>query len=755
VTILKWEPGAGDFFGQMQYDNCTLSVNVFGHLANGGEGAQLAQWNVPIDGGPVEVFNRSNCLSGPLETDGQGNPLPIKMSFSGTYDPNNLFTIRQFTNFILGSNAGYYQTWGRSCNAPSEAYDMTPATNEIGYPCLLGDIPQTTVHVEYTETGDSGGCYNIFGDVYLHDVSDDSLLPTNNANGGAPQTQYRNTVNGISQNDTKMWNPNFWFNLPICFNSHDNVAGDLITTNLEVESGRQFDVYANRLGFSGNNCVFLNIVFTNISNSFQMDITAYIDWMKSTAMGPGTFLTEIYDSSVIQGIAAEMANPPSVGGVTPLARTLRPPDDLMAMDGYQQGSEVWGVNPSGNVTEISYSQLGFTVDGEVYGLVTDSTSGGGGTVGGSGGGTAVTIVPKVPTTDAEFTAWRADRKNDPYRLFLAELDHSGGIVRLGSDPWLSDTHDPYDDAIEDTPLLQYSAENVVTVGDIKAVNLDAETVDWLSFDWYGYRSRWYFGDIRWTKSDFRTIATATIRRCRYISASTYQFDLVSDSEKYNHPFLTEKTSFTGDASTVLTNIFAAANSIAGQEVGFFEVIGNVPLDVELEVSEDENTSLDDVIKKLCVSLNARRRISQGGALQIVSREQVTNPQFEFYEDVIDEGSLRVVNTRNPAATVAIKYASGIETEIVPTGASINGLGTQATIDTYLKNRIDAFNLGNIEAGRHRQAVRVWEADVLGNLEQNNVADQGSVEHPALTGFGEITRVQRTPLDDITRIEVEI
>jgi hypothetical protein len=197
-------------------------------VANGGEGATLAKWDLPIDGGPAIVQNRMNCFNADATTDAQGNADACRFCFSGSYDPNNTFTIRQYTQVVLGSNAGYEQTWGRSCGALSlinnvfrggaggqganQAYDLTPANAAVGFPSLVSAMPNTDMVIDWYECGDTGGCYNIFTDIYLHEVNDRSLLPTNATNGGSPQTQYQGTINGISQNDTKLWNFNFWHN---------------------------------------------------------------------------------------------------------------------------------------------------------------------------------------------------------------------------------------------------------------------------------------------------------------------------------------------------------------------------------------------------------------------------------------------------------------------------------------------------------------------------------------------------------------
>ena len=101
------------------------------------------------------------------------------------------------------------------------------------------------------------------------------------------------------------------------------------------------------------------------------------------------------------------------------------------------------------------------------------------------------------------------------------------------------------------------------------------------------------------------------------------------------------------------------------------------------------------------------------------------------------------------------YNNGDDSVDIPTLANVNGLLNVATVTTYLSRQSDAVALGEVEAVRHRQALGTWEMDVLNNLEQNSEVDQGIVDHPSVSGLGEIIRVRRKPLTDVTTIGVEI
>jgi hypothetical protein len=141
----------------------------------------------------------------------------------------------------------------------------------------------------------------------------------------------------------------------------------------QIEPGKTVDIYLRREGFSGNNFAFLAFSFNPAKTSHTMDVNAYINWATSTATGPGTFNDIVWNNpnGARATVAAAMASPPSAGGVTPLPRTLRRPASDMVIDGVQQGSEVWDVNPSGNVAEICYDALGFIVDGQEFGKVAE------------------------------------------------------------------------------------------------------------------------------------------------------------------------------------------------------------------------------------------------------------------------------------------------------------------------------------------------------------------------------------------------
>ena len=725
MTIVRAErlPGQGqDGFVKADIEGYGHSTNVFGTMLDN----DFVEWDLTDTDRPI---------------------LNQRM----TFEANNLSFARAFPTRYLGTLFGKAFDvfgWNQSprlvdvATNPSlgdrgTTFDQAPAVdlNEVtllvGFPAPISDLPNVVVKID-SDVASSGLYNNVLVDMYANRTIN---LPPDYISDGDPlndniQPPFSKHLNVQLQLDHGRERPNH--NTAHAWGySGATVMGE---TTIDGQTYR----YAHKQEtLGGNNFPFISFCGWNGSSYVrvtEVNITNIWNWVVANW---NTILAEAAAVGV------------SYGDVTR--------QSLLAShcDGVHAGSEILG----GGIGSIVFQELSIEI--------TDSSAGGGATGGGStpiggGGGSGsglTTIAVTAPTTDAEFAQWRADRTNDPHRIFLAEMDHSNGTILYGSRAWLSmdDDHLSYDDAIPEgsTPFLESSVSNIITVGDLTAVNIDGQDIDLLSLEFFGFRSRWLYGDDRWRRIEFRRIATSTIQACRLVGPNTYQFDLLSDTSKYNQPFIGSEERFTGTAEEVLLGVFDAANSNEGSEVGTFEIVGDVDLSVDFEITANENTTLDSVIRTACTSLNARRRISQSGALQIVSRLQVDTPQFEFFEDVIDGDSIRMVSTRSPAAFVRVTYNDGNDFVDVETLASINGLLTTVTINTYLTNQSDAIALGEVEAGRYRQALNVWQMDVLNNLEQNSIVDQGIISHPSVSGFGEITRVRRKPLTEVTTVEVEI
>ena len=93
-----------------------------------------------------------------------------------------------------------------------------------------------------------------------------------------------------------------------------------------------------------------------------MDYNAYENWVMSSATGPGTFLTAVYQAPASQAICNAMANP--TNGAVP--KICRPPDANMVVDSLQTGIEMWGTDQDGTTAAACFDSLGFNVNGQDF-----------------------------------------------------------------------------------------------------------------------------------------------------------------------------------------------------------------------------------------------------------------------------------------------------------------------------------------------------------------------------------------------------
>lgn len=295
-------------FSHYEWQDLVWMTNLFNGSANGG-GAPVgvsACFDLPIDGGPATLPNGSGCYnSNGVLLDAAGNPETCKISFTGDFD--NTSSVRGYPAAILGSRAGCKETWGVVCGATTvlmtgvrnnasglnnnncDIYDLQPSQGATGYPAFAGSLPSSQIVVDYNDCG-APSTYNVFSDTYWHDVSNPALLPID-VNGN-PITSLQNTINGISDRDTKMWNLNFWHDGPTTFNA---TGGTLVASNLQIEAGKPVDVYVKHETGGNNNFFYLAFVFNPPQPNHVMDYNAYANWVMSSATGAGTFLTEVYN----------------------------------------------------------------------------------------------------------------------------------------------------------------------------------------------------------------------------------------------------------------------------------------------------------------------------------------------------------------------------------------------------------------------------------------------------------------------------
>jgi hypothetical protein len=230
--------GQSGAFNAYEWMNFVWMTNLFNASANGGPNGVTSCFDLPIDGGPAFLPDNGGCFSSNGVTlDGNGNPLPCKMSFTGV-SGGTAGGVRGYIAGVLGSRGGCHETWGVQCGATPvlmagtrdngcPIYDMNSPANAVGYPAFSGSLPQTVIKFDARDCG-AQGIYNTFTDIYWHDVSDTNLLPRDNA--GNPIVALRDTLNGINVRDTAMWNTNIWWEHPDLNNITTYTGGTKVTS---------------------------------------------------------------------------------------------------------------------------------------------------------------------------------------------------------------------------------------------------------------------------------------------------------------------------------------------------------------------------------------------------------------------------------------------------------------------------------------------------------------------------------------------
>ncbi len=152
--------------------------------------------------------------------------------------------------------------------------------------------------------------------------------------------------------------------------------------------------------------------------------------------------------------------------------------------------------------------------------------------------------------------WLMNPVNDECRVLLLEVHHSQGIVRLATLPYMDEHGNPYDDWLTEAPVLDESLYSHAAVGDFQAINtLNPE--QWASYHWAGYPCLWFWGDIRWPRSQFVQVAAAVNEDVRRDDV-TFDFDIV------DRGFLLEKTVRTTDDPVT----FGYARNITPKQVDY-------------------------------------------------------------------------------------------------------------------------------------------------------------------------------------------
>jgi len=356
------DDGQSGAFNQYMWGDLVAMTNLFAASANGGPNGVSVCLDLPIAGGPNNLPDNSGCYS----NNGMVPDQPCIFSFTGQ-NTQTSGGVRGYPAFVLGSRGGCHETWGVACgltpilmpgtrdnNCP--IYDLTAAQAATGYPVMSNAIPQSNIILDWSDCG-APGTYNVFTDTYWHDVSDPSLLPVD-ANGN-PILSLQNTINGMSVRDTAMWNFNIWYHHPDLNNVTQFTGGTKVTSAPINIGGCLVDIVVKHETGGNNNFFYVGFVLTPSKNTVNFDYSALSAWVQTQA-----FINIVYNHPASQAICAAMANPPN----SAKPKTCRPPDGSFAVDSLQLGIEMWGTDTSAE-TSVCFDQLGFEVDGRVYGKV--------------------------------------------------------------------------------------------------------------------------------------------------------------------------------------------------------------------------------------------------------------------------------------------------------------------------------------------------------------------------------------------------
>ena len=346
-----------------------------------------------------------------------------------------------------------------------------------------------------------------------------------------------------------------------------------------------------------------------------------------------------------------------------------------------------------------------------------------------------------------YKKWMGDKSRDGKRIILMEFDHPDGTLCIASKPWMSDSGVPYYNAIINEPIFIESVKDNVSVGDIE-LRIRGE-LNWFEIDWRGSRCRWFYGDEDWPKSRFQRIAGATIQAARPTSDTTFQFDILGDAQMYNRTF------WTGEEETKILGAYDAVNWILGQwensgSVQFLNV-SEQALATQMKFVVNNSSNMYDLIRRICISIGAFPRMTQTGYLEIIAPDMVNEAALLMNEDTILSGTLKVIETIYPVKRIKVRYDIDKEVE-VSNEAETGILDEEVIIESLLANATDAMNLATIQAEKYQEIRRVWEAELMNQVNMLQLVDTCNIYYPTLTGRTLISRLHRQPLRLNNKVE---
>ncbi|OED38604.1 hypothetical protein AB833_18905 [Chromatiales bacterium (ex Bugula neritina AB1)] len=265
------------------------------------------------------------------------------------------YRVKAFPCAVLGTMGGRWETAGKleplagmeneyrmkGEGMQSPLFDLRPARKKTGFPCLLSELPETTVQAKTRYHGNP--TVNTFLDMYLHDIDNPETASHSSLTGD---------LNALNSNRTKAYNINVWFQMPDHPNGNsgrpdDAWAGGKVIGVTDI-AGQPFHVILKIETGGGNYFRYIALIPVN-GPITHLSVNAVMDWAKQQ-LRP---MLENHPQA-----QEMMAKPDPRGYPAP-----RWPDDNMVLSGLHLGNEIWWSDPNGQEGQVHWDTLQFDVAG--------------------------------------------------------------------------------------------------------------------------------------------------------------------------------------------------------------------------------------------------------------------------------------------------------------------------------------------------------------------------------------------------------
>lgn len=355
-------------------------------------------------------------------------------------------------------------------------------------------------------------------------------------------------------------------------------------------------------------------------------------------------------------------------------------------------------------------------------------------------------------TDTEYHDWLLDVTRTPYRALLIEVDHADGMVCLGSVPWLSDQHIPYDDWLTELPVLEESLTDFVAVGDFEAINPVSAT-EWQHFNFRGHECRWLFGDTDWPRSEWRQIAATLVEDVQSAGGHIYRFNLTDRGYQLQNTINTEQT-----LTKTVENMVGWLASHG--ELGSISLLhfDDQQKNARVRLRLTEETTYNTALAEVATAVNAWHRVNQSGQVELITRSSA-EPSVLLTEDDITVNSVQQSGVLSALQRVTVGYdqpESGDEkTVTATTGANTGVLDEDYHLSTVLVDKADAEVLLDALKTYRSTEHEIWSLEVFDVANLLQVGQSVRIEHAELTVDALNQRIKRSPLSDFSVLEVEV